>query len=83
MSAASRAFPTALLLAALFGACSEQVAQSDFVPECKPTQFRACHTDACVGYQECVPPGAWANCNCSILDASYVDAADGGDSATD
>ena len=73
----------ALLTAVLCGACSEEVAQVDFTPECNPNQFRACDADACVGYQQCVSPGMWTGCSCGVLDASYADAADGGDSAAE
>ncbi|MBK7580851.1 MAG: hypothetical protein IPI67_11655 [Myxococcales bacterium] len=46
-------------------------------PECTPNQFRACETDACRGVQQCVDPGRWSHCFCTVLDASYAEASDG------
>lgn len=70
-----------LWLALGLGACSAEVSRIESAPECKLNRFRACPTDACVGYQECVSPGVWSECSCNVMDAAYADAGDSGDSA--
>lgn len=78
---------SAWLLLVLPAACSQDPGEPRFEPECKVNQFRACETEDCLGAQQCVEPGAWDRCFCTVLDASYADAgasdadASAGDSA--
>jgi len=62
------------LLLALTVACSSSPEAEGPAAECTPIQFRACETDACTGVQQCVEPGRWTHCSCTVLDASYADA---------
>jgi hypothetical protein len=64
---------------ALASACASDREPAVFRPECAPNQFRACELDGCLGAQQCVEPGAWSRCFCTVLDASYPPPSDGGD----
>jgi len=50
--------------------CSSAPVEPGFEPECTVNQFRACETDSCRGAQQCVGPGLWDRCFCTVLDAS-------------
>ncbi len=63
--------PVAWLSVLWLAACAAEQAEPAFVPECTVNQFRACKTDECPGAQQCVEPGLWDRCFCTILDASY------------
>ncbi|GMV12785.1 MAG: hypothetical protein HS104_04980 [Polyangiaceae bacterium] len=62
---------SAWLVVLVLGACSAEPAAPSFVPECNVNQFRACETEECRGAQQCVEPGLWDRCFCTVLDASY------------
>jgi hypothetical protein len=65
-----------LSLATAAPACSQQAEHADFEPVCTLNQFRACTVDAaCQAAQQCVAPGIWSSCTCTILDAGYPEAA--------
>lgn len=53
-------------------ACSAEPLVEPFVPQCNVNQFRACQTEDCRGAQQCVEPGHWDRCFCTVLDASVV-----------
>lgn len=64
------------LVVLALGACSAEPAEPSFVPECSVNQFRACETEECRGAQQCVEPGRWDRCFCTVLDASYPEPKD-------
>ncbi|MBI3204339.1 MAG: hypothetical protein HYZ29_22570 [Myxococcales bacterium] len=72
-------FSAALLL----GGCSAEPAQPSLEAPCTVNQFRACETEHCRGAQQCVEPGAWSRCFCTVLDGSYPNLPDASDAASD
>jgi hypothetical protein len=71
-----------LALAALLVSC-EQPEPAPFTPECKLNAFRACELEACRGVEQCLPPGLWSACACTITDASFPEAAPAADAGAD
>lgn len=63
--------------------CSAEPAPATLEPECTVNQFRACETEHCRGAQQCVEPGAWSRCFCTVLDAAAPQPPDGSDAAGD
>lgn len=80
-----------LIVAGLLSVCAACQAEpaSAPEPECSLNAFRACVADGCRGVQQCVEPGRWSACDCTVGDASYADVASeaaadaGSDAATD
>jgi hypothetical protein len=42
--------------------------------ECRPNQFRRCDAECGRGVEQCVEPGVWNGCACTVLDAAIPDA---------
>jgi hypothetical protein len=42
--------------------------------ECRPNQFRLCDAECGRGVEQCVEPGIWNGCACTVLDAAIPDA---------
>jgi len=57
--------------------------------ECRPHQFRRCDAECGRGVEQCVEPGVWNGCACTVLDAAIPDArpirdaSDGGDAPSE
>lgn len=66
------------LAAACLCACAEDPLEPSFEPECTVNSFRACETDECKGAQQCMEPGYWDPCFCTVIDASYPPPNDAG-----
>lgn len=71
-----RALLLVAFVSAAVAACSEEV-DPGAEPECTGVKFRACETDACTGFQQCLSSGRFGPCSCNVTDASYVDVWDG------
>lgn len=81
---------TLSLLFAVFAGCDDDPTPV-VAGECRPNQFRLCDAECGRGVEQCVDPGRWNGCLCTVLDAGYVfdarpdrdanDAADAGDAS--
>ncbi len=65
---------TLFALALLLGAC-EPAQPPQAKAECNPNAFRACELDACRGVQQCLESSKWGECECTITDATFPEAA--------
>ncbi|MCC6215814.1 MAG: hypothetical protein IT376_13195 [Polyangiaceae bacterium] len=59
-------------------ACSSEPARVDRA--CRVPSFRSCEDPCGKGVAECIAPGEWGPCSCTVIDSGFADP-DGSDSA--